>query len=164
MQLAAGRGATVVGTASARNREYVRELGASEVVGYTAGDWVAAVRERVGVGAAALLEAVGGETKRLAPEALRHGGRLAWITGDPRCVWSGGSAGPTCTACPPRHARRPDRADRCRPIASADRTRVYPLAEAAAAQERVAGGHLRGKLVVDLAATGWGERDGSRRR
>ena len=48
-----------------------------------AGDWTAAVRALVPGGADAVLEAYGGETKLQAPRALRDGGRIVWITGEP---------------------------------------------------------------------------------
>jgi NADPH2:quinone reductase len=151
VQLAADRGATVLGTASARNHDYVRGLGAADVVDYAAGDWVAAVRERVDTGADALLEAVGGETKRQAPKALRDGGRLVWITGDPAPRLERGISGAEVHGLPRR-----DTLDALAALIEARRLRlpiehVYPLTEAAAAHNRVATGHVRGKLVIDLA-------------
>jgi NADPH:quinone reductase-like Zn-dependent oxidoreductase len=152
VQLAADRGARVVGTASARNETYVRDLGAEDFVDYTAGDWVDAVRAVHPAGVDAALTAIGGETKRRAPGALRDGGRLVWISGDDK-------AGPPMERFIAGSYRggMPDR-DTLRALAGlVDEGRlrvalqeVYALEDAKAAQLEVVGGHVRGKLVIGV--------------
>lgn len=150
-QLAAQRGATVIGTASAHNHGYVRELGAAEVIDYNTGDWTAAVQALVPGGADALLEAYGGETKQQAPRALRDGGRIVWITGDPPPQLDRGIVGANVHGLPRRDTLEAltDLIDRGRlqlPV-----QQVYELRDAAAAHDRVADGHVRGKLVIEVA-------------
>jgi NADPH:quinone reductase-like Zn-dependent oxidoreductase len=150
VQLAVALGARVIGTASARNEAYVRGLGAEAFVDYTAGDWVAAVAKRYPDGVDAVLTCVSGETLRRSPETIRDGGRLVWISGGP-------------AAGPPMQRRiagsyrggepSRDTLDALAALVEQGRLRphvgrVYPLADAAAAQLRVAEGHVRGKLVI----------------
>jgi NADPH:quinone reductase-like Zn-dependent oxidoreductase len=160
VQLAADRGARVLGTASGANETYVRELGAEAFVDYRAGDWVKAVRDHFPGGADIVLTCRGGETKRRSPEALRDGGRLVWITGDERPgppmerLISGSYSG---------GMPRRDTLEALAKLVDAGRLRlpvqeVYPLTEAAAAQRRVAEGHVRGKLVVTTSTSGGGTR------
>src|SRR5207244_12586823 len=82
VQLAADRGAHVIGTASARNEEYVRGLGAAEFVDYTAGDWVDTVRALHPDGVDVVLSAIGDDTKRRSPSVIRNGGRFVWLSGE----------------------------------------------------------------------------------
>jgi NADPH:quinone reductase-like Zn-dependent oxidoreductase len=149
-QIAAARGATVIGTASAHNHGYVRELGAAEVIDYRAGDWTAAVRAVVPGGADAVLEAYGGETKLQAPRALRDGGRIVWITGEPAPQLDRGIVGADVHGLPRR-----DTLDMLTDLIDRGQLRlpvqqVYGLRDAATAHERVADGHVRGKLVIEI--------------
>jgi NADPH:quinone reductase-like Zn-dependent oxidoreductase len=74
VQLAHRRGARVIGTASAANREFVRGLGADEVIDYRAARFEDVVRD-VDV----VFDAVGGETLDRSWTVLRPGGRLVTI-------------------------------------------------------------------------------------
>jgi NADPH:quinone reductase-like Zn-dependent oxidoreductase len=102
----------------------VLDLGAQAVVDYTDGDWVERVRAVHPEGVDAVLSCRGGETKRIAGRYV--GGTRSRATLDAL-------------------AAEVD-AGRLRP--SIERT--YPLGDAAAAQVRVADGHVRGKLVITL--------------
>lgn len=152
VQLATGVGAQVVGTASARNEDYVLGLGAEFFVDYGTGEWTELVRKHVPDGVDALFTCVAGETKRRGPEVIRDGGRMVWISGDePDGPPMGrGIAGTLVHGLP-----RTDTLDALTALIDADRLRlhvdeVYPLADAAAAQIRVAEGHVRGKLVIEI--------------
>jgi NADPH:quinone reductase-like Zn-dependent oxidoreductase len=79
VELAAGRGATVIATASPRSTARVMALGAAVVLDYHDAAWASAARD-AGVDAAANA-APGGESDAMA--AVRDGGRLATITGAP---------------------------------------------------------------------------------
>src|SRR5438034_741669 len=81
VQRAAGRGARVIATASAKKAERIRDYGASEVLDYH-GDWPALVREITGGGAPKAVNAARGQAAT-AFKAVADGGRLATITGDP---------------------------------------------------------------------------------
>jgi NADPH:quinone reductase-like Zn-dependent oxidoreductase len=74
VQLAHGRGARVIGTASAANVDFVRGLGADEVIDYRAARFEDVVRD-VDV----VFDAVGGETLDRSWKVLKPGGRLVTI-------------------------------------------------------------------------------------
>jgi NADPH:quinone reductase-like Zn-dependent oxidoreductase len=81
VQLAARRGATVVATGLPEDEEWIRGLGADEVVDY-AGDAVAAVREQHPGGVDALIVAVHlGEEFGSTAELVKDGGRIASTVG-----------------------------------------------------------------------------------
>lgn len=80
VQLAALRGARVIGTASARNHELVRALGADAMIDYHDRDVADQVRELTdGRGVDAIVESVGTATELL--PVLAFGGGLAAIAG-----------------------------------------------------------------------------------
>jgi NADPH:quinone reductase-like Zn-dependent oxidoreductase len=74
VQLARWRGAHVAATASARDAELVRELGAAEVIDYRARRFEVAV-----AGIDLVVDTVGGETWERSWDVLRPGGRLVSI-------------------------------------------------------------------------------------
>lgn len=143
VQLAALAGARVVGTASERNHEYLRSLGA-EPVAYGDG-LVEAAKALVPDGFDVILDYVGGEAMETVPALLREAGTVASII-DPRArdVYGGQYAWV-----------RPDSeqlaelaqlaAEGALKVEIAD---VYELDQAAEAYRRLEGGHVRGKLVV----------------
>ena len=147
IQLAKHIGARVITTTSAGNLDYVRSLGADEVIDYTAKDFVSAVS-----GCDAVFDTVGGEVAMKSFAVLRPGGRAAFI-----------ASGPT--------APKPERSDvislrpavgRSRPplerigqlvAASAVRPpdiELFPLSQAADAHRISQGRHFRGKLVFQV--------------
>ncbi len=147
IQLAKHIGAHVVTTTSAANIEYVRSLGADEIIDYNAEDFVTAAGP-----CDAVFETVGGEVATRSFEVLKPGGRAAFIA-------SGGSA--------PEAPR--DDVRSLRPAVGRDRPhlerileligagvvqvpeiKTYPLSEAAAAHRLSEGRHFRGKLVFDI--------------
>src|SRR5688500_1275137 len=76
VQLAVERGAKVIATASPRNHDFLRELGA-QPIDYSDGDVPAHVRELSdGDGADAALDLFGGDDREQAIATLRRGGRL----------------------------------------------------------------------------------------
>jgi NADPH:quinone reductase-like Zn-dependent oxidoreductase len=151
VQLGVARGARVVATASERNQDFLRELGA-EPLDYADGDIPARVRAITGDGGAdAAIDLFGGDGRETAFELLRRGGRLVSV------------------AQPPPEARdgyevhyvyvRPD-GDELRELAELVEggqlrphiEEVFPLERAADAHERVEGGHVRGKIVLSVPA------------
>jgi NADPH:quinone reductase-like Zn-dependent oxidoreductase len=148
VQLARWRGARVIATASARDVDFVRQLGADEVVDYRATPFENVVRD-IDV----VLDTVGGTNTERSWSVLRPGGLLVTIVRPPSPEWTAGRA-----------ARglffivRPDRtqlnelgglidAGTIRPIVEA----VLPLARAREAYERGIKDHPRGKLVLAVA-------------
>lgn len=76
-QLAKARGAHVIATATPGDEDYVRSLGAEEVVDYTSGDPIAEVRRRHPGGIDAVIDLISTGEKLLAvAAAIRDGGTL----------------------------------------------------------------------------------------
>lgn len=149
IQLAKQRGAYVITTASARNHDYVRELGADEAIDYRHVDFASVVKD-VDV----VLDAVGGDTLTRSLGVLRRGGRLVSITQVPDAA-ACAAAGVHCSVFE-LAAPAPDslaqiaegftRGELRLPV-----ERHFPLAEAASAQELNRAGRTRGKIVLDVS-------------
>ncbi|MBT2386450.1 NADP-dependent oxidoreductase [Streptomyces sp. ISL-11] len=144
VQIAKHLGARVIGTASERNHDYLRGLGAEPVV---YGDGLAdRVRALVPGGVDAVLDLVGGEALTVSPALLADGGRLASVA-DPAVLGLGG-----------RYVFvRPDAADLAALTELAESgaltvevARTFPLEKTADAQRANAEGHTRGKIVVTM--------------
>ena len=78
VQLAKQAGARTIGTASSRNHDFVRALGADEFVDYTQQDVATAVS-----GVDVAFDTVGGDTTESLLPAVREGGILVTIAGGP---------------------------------------------------------------------------------
>ncbi len=150
VQLAHSLGARVVAVASAANHDYVRALGADDVVDYHHDDWPTRVRVAVPGGADTLFDCAGGRTLERAFDAVRDGGRAVGI------VWGGPDAGPRGISFERfAAASGTARLEAIARMADEDKLRVelaaeLPLDQAREALERVAGGHTRGKVVLKL--------------
>lgn len=145
IQLAKHLGATVITTASASNHDYVKQLGADQVIDYREQDF-----KKVLSDIDAVFETVGGETATRSFEVLRPGGRAAFIA-------SGMTAPkPTrddVTALRPSVGRARQYMDRVGDLLSAGVIQIppiqtFPLSEAAEAHRISEARHLRGKLVL----------------
>jgi NADPH:quinone reductase-like Zn-dependent oxidoreductase len=148
VQIAASLGARVLGTASVRNHDYLRSLGAAEAIDYH-GDWVATVRSIAPAGVDAVFDCVGGETFWHSFEAVRDGGRVVTIVAFGEEVEPG--RGITHHAFSARAERR--KLEKLSEIFDAGKLRVeiedvVPLEEAAKVHEQVEAGHTRGKIVL----------------
>ncbi|MGZ4509312.1 MAG: NADP-dependent oxidoreductase [Blastococcus sp.] len=142
VQIAVALGAHVIGTASPKNHGFLREAGAAEVLDYSAGPISGQLSEPVD----AVLDLVGGDTLTDAPQQVRDPSRIASVV-DPSVRDLGGRY---VFVRPDQHdleelGRMADAGQLRVPIAKA-----FPLEELAAAQRMVAGGHVRGKVVVTL--------------
>ncbi|WP_028954250.1 NADP-dependent oxidoreductase [Synechocystis sp. PCC 7509] len=78
VQLAKAKGAIVIGTASGKNEQYVRDLGADEFVDYTRQPFEEVVKD-VDV----VFDTVGGDTQERAFQTLKKGGFLVTSAGTP---------------------------------------------------------------------------------
>jgi len=146
VQIAAARGARVIGTASAANHDFVRDLGGEPV---EHGDGlVDRVRALAPDGVTAVLDTRGGDAMSSAPDVLadEHQGRVASIA-DPAVAELGGTY----------VFVHPDVDDltALAALADAGQLRVpiastYPLERAADAWRESMEGHVRGKIVLTV--------------
>ena len=150
VQFAKLREARVLATASGQDGiDFARRLGADRAVDGRHGDIVAAAREFAPDGVDAVLGLAGGEALERCLDALRPGGRLAYPNGiDPEPKKRPKMHVIPYDAVPGVHefdrlGRAVEAAKLQVPIAAA-----YPLADAAKAHERLAAGHVLGKIVL----------------
>jgi NADPH2:quinone reductase len=151
LQLAARRGARVVAVCSGENADYARRLGAADVIDYTAGDVVQAVRSRYPDRLDAVADMYG-DREGLAglAEQVRSGGHVASAVGaaDAEALGSRGIEatnvmGLVTTASLETLVRMSDAGEITEP-----EIRSFPLPDAGEALAAVATGHVRGKVVV----------------
>jgi NADPH:quinone reductase-like Zn-dependent oxidoreductase len=147
IELAKHIGARVITTTSAANRDYVRGLGADEVIDYNAQDFT-----KVASGCDAVFDTVGGDVAQKSFAVLKPGGRAAFI--------ASGVQAPTPERTDVRSLRPPVRRERrhleriaelvqigaVRPPA----IKLYRLSEAADAHRLSESRHFRGKLVFQV--------------
>src|ERR1700675_2119099 len=147
IQLAKRLGARVITTASASNHDYLRKIGADEIIDYNAVDFTKVVRD-----CDAVFDTVGGDVAQRSFAVLKSGGRAAFI--------ASGAQAP-----------KPDRSDvvALRPSVGRDRQHLerivalvalgavrppemtcYRLSEAVAAHRLSESRHFRGKLVFQV--------------
>ncbi|MEK0099776.1 NADP-dependent oxidoreductase [Streptomyces sp. A475] len=147
VQLGRHLGARVIGTASERNHDFLRELGAEPI---TYGEGLAErVRALAPEGVDAVFDTVGGEALKVSADLLAPGGRLASIA-DASVVDLGGRYAfvrPDAAAL----ARLADLAEQDVVTVHVDET--FPLERAADAQRLSAEGRTRGKIVVTVPWT-----------
>jgi NADPH2:quinone reductase len=83
-QLAKARGARVIATGKQSDAEYLRSLGADEVIDYTSGDPIAQVRQRYPQGVDVVIDVINfGEKLLPVASAIRSGGKLVSSLGGP---------------------------------------------------------------------------------
>jgi NADPH:quinone reductase-like Zn-dependent oxidoreductase len=143
VQLALWKGATVIGTASTRNVDFLRDLGVHQVIDYTREDFEDVVRD-----VDLVLDTLGGDIQRRSLEVLRPGGRLVTTT-KPEYQKEGIQAeGFTAQSYPEQLARLADLIDqgKVKPFVA----RVLHLEQAAEAQAYSEEGHVRGKIILKV--------------
>jgi NADPH2:quinone reductase len=150
VQFAKLRGARVLATASGPDGiALVRKLGADAAVDARNGDIAGAVQEFAPEGVDAILALVGGETLDRCVDTLRKGGRLVYPNGiDPAPKRRPGIMTKSYDASSSRKefeqmGRAVEAARLQVPIAA-----EFALAEAARAHDRLAQGHILGKIVL----------------
>jgi NADPH:quinone reductase-like Zn-dependent oxidoreductase len=147
IQLAKHIGARVITTASAANREYVRALGADEIIDYNARDFTQVVAD-----CDAVFDTVGGDVAQRSFAVLKPGGRAAFIASGPQ------APKPTrddVTSLRPPVGRARRHLERIAELVQAGVIRppeikLYRLSEAADAHRVSEARHFRGKLVLQV--------------
>src|SRR5260370_8450338 len=149
VQLAHWAGAHVIATDSARHREFLRELGADEVIDYTTTRFEDVVHEGEFV-----FDLVGGDTVQRCWQVIKRGGTLVSVV-SPRPSFEEAKVHEVHAAW---FVVEPNReqlvkigelidAGKLRPIIDA----VFPLSQARQAYEQGTKGHTRGKVVLRVA-------------
>jgi NADPH:quinone reductase-like Zn-dependent oxidoreductase len=150
VQVAKARGAYVIGTASAAKHEFVRGLGADEVIDYQASDFAAEADDLDVV-----LDTIGGDIARRSIGVLRPRGLLVTIVGrrDADLAARTRAAGRRFAGI----SVEPDYAglEALAQLAGSGKLRVHlqttlPLAEAARAHELLESGRTTGKIALSL--------------
>jgi NADPH:quinone reductase-like Zn-dependent oxidoreductase len=147
IQFAKHIGARVITTTSAANRDYVKSLGADEIIDYNTQDFTKLVS-----GCDAVFDTVGGDVAQKSFAVLKPGGRAAFIASGMEAPKP--SRGDVTSLRPPvGRARAPleriaklfqDGAIRAPEI------KIYPLSEAAEAHRLSQSRHFRGKLILQV--------------
>jgi NADPH:quinone reductase-like Zn-dependent oxidoreductase len=147
VQLAKWKGAHVLGTASARNREFLLGLGADEIIDYTKTPF-----EDVAVDVDVVLDTMGGETRDRSWKTLVSGGILVSILGPPEenKATEFGVRGAGVFVQPDSGqlaeiAKLID-TDHVKPVVA----EVLPMADVAKAHEMSETEHVRGKIVLEI--------------
>ena len=137
----------MITSASAANHDYLRSLGADQIIDHNTQDFTNVVS-----GCDAVFDTVGGEVAKRSFAVLRPGGRAAFI-----------ASGNTAPASPradvaslrPKVGRDRAHLERITALVTGGAVRVpeitrYALSDAAAAHKVSEGRHLRGKLVFKV--------------
>ena len=147
IQLAKHLGARVITTTSAQNVDYVRSLGADEVIDYNAQDVTKAVKD-----CDAVFDTVGGEVTQKSFAVLKPGGRAAFIASGAQAPKS---ARGEVTSLRPAVGRTRRHMERVAQLyldgaVRPPEIKLYRLSEVADAHRMSEGRHFRGKLVFKV--------------
>ncbi|HWZ11016.1 MAG TPA: NADP-dependent oxidoreductase [Xanthobacteraceae bacterium] len=147
IQLAKHLGGRVITTTSAANADYVRSLGADEVIDYNTQDFTGAVKA-----CDAVFDTVGGEVAQKSFAVLKPGGRAAFIASGPQAPKPDRG---DVTALRPAVGRARAPLERIAALVTAGAVRppevkLYRLAQAAQAHRLSESRHFRGKLVFQV--------------
>ena len=144
IQLAKHLGARVITTASAANHDYLRDIGADEIIDYNAADFTKLVRD-----CDAVFDTVGGDVAQRSFAVLKPGGRAAFIASGAQAPKPERS---DVIALRPHVGRDRHHLERIVELVAAGAVRPpevtrYQLSEAVAAHRVSESRHFRGKLV-----------------
>jgi NADPH:quinone reductase-like Zn-dependent oxidoreductase len=148
IQIAKARGAKVIATASTRNQDFLKELGADVAIDYTKQKF-----EDVSKDVDVVLDSIGGDTLDRSYGVVKKGGIIVSLVARPKEaeLEKHGIRGATLNA-------EPDSEELAEIGKLIDDKKIkvivsqtFPLSEARKAQEQVATGHTRGKIVLKIA-------------
>ena len=147
VQLAKWRGARVVGSASSYNHDFLRQLGADQVIDYNTTKF-----EDVVKGVDVVFDTIGGDTQARSWSTLKPGGMLVSVVQPPSdevAKSHGVKASMTGAYINPAILEETSaliEAGTVKPTVS----KVFPLSEARQAQELIGARHTRGKIVLQI--------------
>lgn len=146
VQLAQWKGAHVIGTASANNADFVRSLGAEQVIDYQAGPFEKAVHDLD-----AVIDTVGGDISERSLHVLRPDGVFVTVAGMPPEQQAKALGVRIGTAGRPgadvlHQISQLIEAGKLRPVVG----KVFPLAQAAKASALGETGHGRGRIILHI--------------
>jgi NADPH:quinone reductase-like Zn-dependent oxidoreductase len=151
VQIAKAAGARVIGTASPNNHEFLKSLGADEVIDYRTQRFEDLVKN-----ADLVLNTVDAATSERSIRVVRPGGTLVSIVGAPNLA-ACASVKIRCTR-PNRDTGAPpaDLLERIAELADAGKFKVfvdtaYPMEETVKAWVKSREGHTRGKLIIQVS-------------
>lgn len=144
IQLSKHLGARVITTASAANHDYLRAIGADEIIDYNKVDFTKAVEN-----CDAVFDTVGGDVAQRSFTVLKPSGRAAFIASGPQAPKPERS---DVVALRPKVGRDRPHLERIAELVAIGAVRLpevtrYKLSEAVAAHELSQSRHFRGKLV-----------------
>jgi NADPH:quinone reductase-like Zn-dependent oxidoreductase len=145
VQLARWAGAQVIATASAHNRDFLRELGANQIIDYTTTPFEEVVHD-----ADVVLDTIGGDTLEHSYEVVKPGGVLVSVASPPSAEKAKAqSVRSAWFVVEPNREQLIQIGDlidtgQIRPIIEM----VLPLSQARQAYEQGARGHTRGKIIL----------------
>jgi len=148
IQIAKARGAHVTATASSANQEFMRKLGADQTIDYTKSKFEDVVKD-----VDLVLDTVGGETLQRSYGVVKRGGIIVTIAGEPdqAALDAHGIRGTFISAAPNSETFAALNELLASGKLKPEVTKVFPLAEAAKAQEQIATRHTTGKVVLNVA-------------
>jgi NADPH:quinone reductase-like Zn-dependent oxidoreductase len=148
IQIAKARGAKVIATASTRNQDFLKELGADVAIDYTKQKF-----EDVSKDVDVVLDSIGGDTLDRSYGVVKKGGIIVSLVARPKEaeLEKHGIRGATLNAEP-----NSEELAEIGKLIDDKKVKVivsqtFPLSEARKAQEQVATGHTRGKIVLKIA-------------
>jgi len=152
LQLAKIAGARSLATTGPLNQEFVMSQGAESAIDHTRDDLVASVKRHFPDGADVVLDAIGGEALERALEAVRPGGVVVSVAGevDPAAAAARGVRFERISSHPSGEQLEMFAAHAKRKTLRPHVQTIYPLDQAAQAQDISREGHVRGKLVLAL--------------
>ena len=148
VQLAKHLGATVAATAGTANLEFVRSLGADQVIDYTKTDFSKAIKE-----CDLVFDLIGGDVRYQSFAVLKPGGAIVHISVPPM-TQTPPRSDVEVRAAPVKYDT--DLLDRISALVQSHAvkttvTAVYPFRDAIKAYEHVMTGHARGKVMLDMS-------------
>lgn len=148
VQLAKAKGAYVIGTASGKNEEFVKDLGADEFVDYTKMKFEDAVKD-VDV----VFDTIGGETQERSFQTLKKGGFLVSVASppSPELAEKFGVQATFVSALPSSEQLHEILEIYEQGNLKTEIEKVFPLEDVKKAHKLSEAGHVRGKIVLKVS-------------